>query len=1002
MPYQPAVLGTARLNNFRLNYLTAAQKSIVRIILGGVDISQPGAVPRVIYKSMTIQDVVFDAPNTCRLTLLGGAPTVGQRLEIWLQPNDPILLFGGELQTVERTYKGRPSTVLHPCTAIDDTAAANRKRPLGQFTMTSATTVAQWLISTYAPGFSSAGVEANLPPVTVTFDGSEAGMKGCLTQVAKLIGGYWYFENKTLYLFVTPPGTSPDPIDDSPKRFAHDPAITWAMEKSQVRTRVYGKGASTTIATTIAAGTDLVPVREATMFNPTGGKAIAGVSPDGAACLPLTYTGVQLGGGGGLVGPGASPAAPPTLALAPGTEVNSGVHRYAVTFVTAAGESLAGPSAEITTGFLPSPTVAPTPGSPTAGGSIEAGTFQYGVTFVTASGETDLTVSSAPVTTTVGAGVPAPGTTSAALRKVSGNLGNGVAYRYETTITIAGGGETLPGAPSAAITPQPPATPSGVWGGSVLNVPGSMAPGFYVYALAYVSGGYETVLRIDTAQLRAVSSPSQGFQFTWFVASSDVRVTTLRLYRTHCAPTGVPDPATALYYLVTELANASAAAGYTDTKSDAQLGPQRIGTGAIGTPPGDQATVTVPTSGDVRAVGRRIYRSDNGAPFRRLATINNNTETSYIDTTASVATDPDAPTTDTSGGASYQTVPLTGIPIGPAIVTARRLYRFTGGPGWRVLATIANNTATTYTDTAPTSGLSGGMPTNTAAANRVTITVPIGGATVTGRNLYRTIANDPQLKLLTTIAENTSTSYLDPWADSVLAGRPVPPVTDTSGLTQPSGQVPPGATTIIVANTAPFATAGGWAVVGNGEQVIRYTGKTPTTLTGIPASGSGALVAAVSYNSTITAAPTLSGVAGVTVTILQGAPIHVWVQRDDIAAQAYMVALDGGGDGVYEHIVSDDRRSEASLIQICDAELALYSRPLVTVTYATRDLKTKSGKTVAITLTSPAINESLTIQDVAISDLGIVGVVPKFTVTASTVHHTFEAILQKLIRNAGA
>ena len=26
-------------------------------------------------------------------------------------------------------------------------------------------------------------------------------MKGCLTAIAKLIGGYWYFENKTLYLF---------------------------------------------------------------------------------------------------------------------------------------------------------------------------------------------------------------------------------------------------------------------------------------------------------------------------------------------------------------------------------------------------------------------------------------------------------------------------------------------------------------------------------------------------------------------------------------------------------------------------------------------------------------------------------------------------------------------------------------------------------------------------------------------------------------------------------
>jgi hypothetical protein len=104
---------------------------------------------------------------------------------------------------------------------------------------------------------------------------------------------------------------------------------------------------------------------------------------------------------------------------------------------------------------------------------------------------------------------------------------------------------------------------------------------------------------------------------------------------------------------------------------------------------------------------------------------------------------------------------------------------------------------------------------------------------------------------------------------------------------------------------------------------------------------------------------------------------------------------------IYEHIWSDERRTEASLRQVCDAQLALYSRPLVTVTYASRDLKTKSGKTVQIALDSPAITETLTIQDVTISEIGIAkGLAPKFTVTASTVRQSFEAILQSLIRKA--
>ena len=134
MPYQPAVLGNARLNNFRLNYLTAEQAADrplhIRIILGGIDITKPDAPTRVIFKSMTIRDVLFEAPNTCALTLYGAAPTVGQPIEVWINSNAPVLLFGGELQTVERTYKGRPTTVCHPVTAIDDTARANRRRPL--------------------------------------------------------------------------------------------------------------------------------------------------------------------------------------------------------------------------------------------------------------------------------------------------------------------------------------------------------------------------------------------------------------------------------------------------------------------------------------------------------------------------------------------------------------------------------------------------------------------------------------------------------------------------------------------------------------------------------------------------------------------------------------------------------------------------------------------------------------------------------------------------------
>ena len=889
MAYQPAVLGTARLNNFRLNYLSAAlaaeRATHVRIIIGGIEVTRPTAPLRAIYKSLTIRDALFDTPNTCALTLYGAAaPNVGQPIEVWINSNAPQLLFNGELQTVDRTYKGRPGTVLHPVTAIDDTARANRRRPLVPFVNVSATTIAQYLVATYAPGFSSAGVEANLPAVSITFDGSEAGMKGCLTALAKLIGASWYFENKTLYFFVTPIGTPPDPIDNTPGRFLHDPAITWSIDKSQVRTRVYGKGASTQIAASLAAGTDLVPLENAEMFNPMGGQAIAGITPDGAACRVLSYTGVQVGGGGGLVGPGAAPSAAPALTLLDGAGMEAGSHGYAITFTTAAGESLPGPVGTIAVGLTAPPSVSPVPGTPTGGGAIDDGAHYYAVTFVTASGET-----TNPVVT---AGVNIPG---------------------------AGGVVAQPG--TAATTAPYIASPT-------------------THGAPYWAIG-------DSVRIAAVYVNANGLT--------------------------TPGPLSAAVTIVSN--------------------------GATPPLPCKISTAAIPVSADPSVTATRVYIQVNG--IYTHYTSHAKSYTGQQDYPSTVVTAGTPPATNTATVSNARTVPLTGIVTGPANVTARRLYRYSAAGPWKLLTTIANNTATTYTDAAPNSALGAVMPTtNTATANQVAVTFAIGGGTVTGRKIYRTPAGAANLKLLQTIANNTQTTLTDSAADATLGAAP--PATDTSGLVQPNGQVPAGATSLILANPAPFATGGGWAVIGNGDQVIRYTGKSATALIGIPATGPGAIVASISYNSTVTAAPALIGVTGLLDAVIRNAPIHVWVQRDDLAAQAYMVALDGGGDGIYEHIWSDERRSEASLNQVCDAQLKLYSRPLVTVTYASRDLKTKSGKTVAIALAMPAINESLLIQDVQISELGIPALAPKFTVTASSVRQSLEAVLQMLIRKADA
>ena len=262
---------------------------------------------------------------------------------------------------------------------------------------------------------------------------------------------------------------------------------------------------------------------------------------------------------------------------------------------------------------------------------------------------------------------------------------------------------------------------------------------------------------------------------------------------------------------------------------------------------------------------------------------------------------------------------------------------------------------------------------NTTGQNRVQVSaIPIGAATVTARKLYRTAANAAQLKLLTTIANNTATTYTDSTPDASLGANI--PITDTSGLLQPAGQIPAGATTIPVAGTVAFQSTGGWAVIGNGEQVIRYTGLGPGSLTGIPASGIGAVTAAISFNSTITAAAMLTGIPASGARAIQygltaGGELYLVVQVDDTARQTALAASIGGGPGVREEWIQDRRLSITEARARGQATLAWRPLDHVTLAYRCRDVQTAAGQTVTATFPAPInISATLKLQTVTIDN----------------------------------
>lgn len=976
-----------------------------------------GALARTHVSGLTIHDALNAEPNTCSMTIAdANPPTDGQDVRITIGAAQH-LLFAGTLQTTDVSYVGaRSANRLWPCQAIDYTARANMRRPRGTYVNVSATTIG---IALTPPGFTSTFIAPDLPAVSITFDASEDTI-ACLARLANAIGGYCKIEDMNVYLFLTDPTAPPDPVDVTHPPL-NDPPLRVSIDDRQLRTRVYGKGHGEEVPTDVASGETILPVVNAALFNANGGTVIAGTIADGAQSEVLGYTGVQSGGGGSLVGPGAAPSAAPALALAAGTGVESGLHGYAYTDVTATGESLPSPIGTIAVGLLSAPSTAPTPGAPTVGGSVTLGVHDYGVTFKTAAGgETLLGAISAPVLTqrVESNALPEPAAAPTPGALTGGGSMDAGTHHYVATFTNALG-ETLPSPISAGV----------ILGGTVIT--GAVTPPATAPTIENNVGPTQAVGSWNVGDSVAVSVTYKNAagETTAGPVSNSVIIRPLHDFDPFSDPNstipfglnlfGVPvsnDPTVIaftssqqkrIYFKVNGTYQGYDRGANSLTSFPDQLvfrdqtSPPTVNTATV-TGPSTAVSVGLPT-GPSGTTGRKLYRRFNGTgPFKLVTAIANNSSTVFTDTIANASLGASAPTSNTTAKITLlQTVPITGIPIGGSVVTARNLYRrFNGAGTFKLVTTLPNNTATSFTDTLANESLGVAAPSsNTATANQVSVTgIAVGPGATTSRKLYRTAANASQLKLVTTLANNTVTTFTDATPDASLGANVV--TADTSGLTQPTGQVNAFSPSLIAASAGPFVVTGGWAAIGGG-QTIRYTGITGNTLTGIPTTGPGAITTTVVYGSQVLPAPALTGVTGLTKSMAKGSLVHVWVQRDDVAAQAAAALRETTdtftSDGIHEYLITDDRRTEASLRDLCDADLARFARPIVTYTYATRDVKTKSGKTAHINLPGYPPGDYV-IQDVVIDQLGLSpSVPPRYTVTASSVRFSLEAVLRQLI-----
>lgn len=272
-----------------------------------------------------------------------------------------------------------------------------------------------------------------------------------------------------------------------------------------------------------------------------------------------------------------------------------------------------------------------------------------------------------------------------------------------------------------------------------------------------------------------------------------------------------------------------------------------------------------------------------------------------------------------------------------------------------------------------------------------------GPTGTTGRNIYRTDAGGSQLKKLTTLSNNTTTSYLD--AAASVSGSNVPTV-NTAGFVEQTGSIVPGVTTLPVTFIDRYASGGGWIAVGS--LLIRYTGISGYNLTGIPASGIGSVSSPISFGSIADPQPALLGVTGLTVSLPVNSPVNVWIQKDDLAAQAIMAALErdesnNPTDGIHEYTITDERIRADTAEQWAETDLSIFSLPIVAIKYPTFDVKSGAGKTIPVDLPAPQdYSGSMRIQSVEISEIDVAdGKWPQFDVAASSVRFSFEDLIRR-------
>lgn len=975
----------------------------VRVFIDGTDYTQ--------YVNMSgaeIEDLLNEQPNTCNFRIDPGGPVIsgGEDIKITLNtaltvvPGGAaphITIFGGTCTAPEQIYLGElRANVAYNVVCQGYEYLFNKSYPEKRYVSLPVDSIIIDLVSTYASldGFTTS-VSGLWPTVSIDFTGDQ-NLLACVVELINLGGGYCYVGyDKILRAFISSDGrTGPANIDET-NASSPDGArnVKFVKDFTQVRTRanVSGVSSSIDVDTTVyslPAGVQTVPLASQTQFfgatqAKIGPQIITFTGTSGGAGNATTVTGILQNPGaptsiGQLLGSGTDPSG---KTIGPSGSMDSGSYTYRMTTVNASGDE-----SEVST---PSPVGSilpvnpPSPPSATylaVAGDMLAGVYAYRATFKTYNGETAYNGTSNNVTIPT---LPSPSLQLIATGIAqTGQLQVG-SYFYAITFKTSNG-ETVAGPANGA-----PAVISKVSdSASSLSAVSSNVGGagqtdnFVRYLITNLDQFGETAgSETSVLAMAAIGNNSATLSVG---AATDARVTGRNLYRS--GNFGVT------YALVGGFSGAGAFS-YQDNLSPLVLGGAPPPSNTTGS--GQVQLSSIPVSTDPRVTARGVYRGANfGGPFFHITDIGNNTDTTLLDNIGS----PEAVSPPTSSTADNGQVTLSNIGLTSDVrVIGRNLYRsevnqISGAFG--LALSIVNVTDTSHVDNIPDSSLGSASPTVSTADNGVMSlgSISLGGAGTISRNFYRTRSNGGSTWLLAfTIKDNSTISALDNTPDSSL------------GVLAPTGSVwrtPAGSTILPLTDLSRIVDAPGWVKVGS--RAVYYTGSSGVSITGIPAADTpfllGALNTDIQAGTPVVVMPFLKGVSGLIYPLTSGDSAALFVQVNDLTAQAALAALEGG-NGIHVFSISDSTLT--TLLQATkrgQAELVLFGYPNKTLTYTTRDYNTHSGADITINLGAPTnISVTLKIHRVVITEMGALQkTLPLFTVSASFTKYTLQDVLRQL------